>query len=82
MIDLISYLNAHLLISIHTYQYLAMLITNWTILQNYKILTQNMSFSEDELRKAVDEVFACYDFDKSGTLDVEEVEVLIKDALK
>lgn len=29
-----------------------------------------MSFSEDELRKAVDEVFACYDFDKSGTLDV------------
>ena len=41
-----------------------------------------MSFSEEELIKAVDAVFKCYDFDNSGTLEVQEVTSLINDALK
>jgi len=41
-----------------------------------------MSYTDEELKKAVETVFICYDQDRSGTLDVEEVEVLLKDALK
>lgn len=41
-----------------------------------------MSYSEDQLRQAVDQVFTNYDKDHSGFLDVSEVTALINDALK
>ena len=41
-----------------------------------------MSYSDDQLRQAVDAVFAKYDSDNSGTLDSNEVANLINDALK
>jgi Ca2+-binding EF-hand superfamily protein len=40
-----------------------------------------MSFSDNDLRAAVDKVFDVYDADKSGTLEVSEVTKLINDAL-
>lgn len=40
-----------------------------------------MSYSEDQLRQAVDAVFAQYDKDKNGTLESAEVTSLINDAL-
>lgn len=41
-----------------------------------------MSYTEDQLRQAVDQVFNNYDKDNSGFLDVSEVTALINDALK
>ncbi len=41
-----------------------------------------MSYSDDDLRNAVNAVFDAYDKDKSGTLEVNEVRSLINDALK
>jgi Ca2+-binding EF-hand superfamily protein len=41
-----------------------------------------MSISEAEIKKAVESVFKVYDKDKSGTLDQDEVNSLINDALK
>lgn len=41
-----------------------------------------MSYSDEDLRTAVNAVFDAYDKDKSGTLDLEEVKNLINDALK
>jgi Ca2+-binding EF-hand superfamily protein len=41
-----------------------------------------MSYSDDDLRNAVNAVFDAYDKDKSGTLEVNEVRLLINDALK
>jgi Ca2+-binding EF-hand superfamily protein len=41
-----------------------------------------MSYSDNDLRKAVDAVFDAYDKDKSQTLDPSEVTNLINDALK
>ena len=41
-----------------------------------------MSYSDDDLRNAVNAVFDAYDKDKSGTLEVDEVRSLINDALK
>ena len=41
-----------------------------------------MSYSDDDLRNAVNAVFDAYDKDKSGTLEVNEVRNLINDALK
>ena len=41
-----------------------------------------MSYSDDDLRNAVNAVFDAYDKDKSGTLETEEVRSLINDALK
>ena len=41
-----------------------------------------MSYSDDDLRRAVDQVFELYDKDKSGTLEAPEVLKLINDALK
>ena len=41
-----------------------------------------MSYSDDDLRNAVNAVFDAYDKDKSGTLESEEVRSLINDALK
>jgi Ca2+-binding EF-hand superfamily protein len=41
-----------------------------------------MSYSDEDLRTAVNAVFDAYDKDKSGTLDLEEVRSLINDALK
>lgn len=41
-----------------------------------------MSYSEVDLKKAVDAVFNSYDTDKSGTLEAQEVANLINDALK
>ena len=41
-----------------------------------------MSYSDDDLRNAVNAVFDAYDKDKSGTLEVDEVRLLINDALK
>lgn len=40
-----------------------------------------MTYTEDQLRQAVDAVFAKYDADKSGTLESGEVFNLINDAL-
>jgi hypothetical protein len=41
-----------------------------------------MSYSEEDLRNAVNAVFDAYDKDKSGTLEIDEVRSLINDALK
>mgnify|MGYP000893399600 FL=1 len=41
-----------------------------------------MSYSDDQLRQAVDAVFGKYDTDKNGTLEAGEVFNLINDALK
>ena len=41
-----------------------------------------MSYSDDDLRNAVNAVFDAYDKDKSGTLEVSEITNLINDALK
>ena len=41
-----------------------------------------MSYSEQDLKRAVDAVFNSYDTDKSGTLEAQEVANLINDALK
>jgi Ca2+-binding EF-hand superfamily protein len=41
-----------------------------------------MSYSDNELRAAVDAVFDIYDKDKSQSLDPNEVTNLINDALK
>lgn len=45
-------------------------------------LLTNMSYSDDELRNAVNAVFDAYDKDKSGTLEAVEITQLINDALK
>jgi Ca2+-binding EF-hand superfamily protein len=41
-----------------------------------------MSYTDAQLKHAVDTVFATYDRDKSGTLEVSEIRSLINDALK
>ncbi len=41
-----------------------------------------MSYSDDDLRNAVNAVFDNYDKDKSGTLEANEITQLINDALK
>lgn len=41
-----------------------------------------MSYSDDDLRNAVNAVFDAYDKDKSGTLEANEITLLINDALK
>ncbi len=41
-----------------------------------------MSYSDKDLKDAVDAVFSTYDKDKSGTLEAGEVTQLINDALK
>ena len=41
-----------------------------------------MSYSDDDLRNAVNAVFDVYDKDKSGTLEANEITMLINDALK
>ena len=41
-----------------------------------------MSFSQEQLKKAVESVFNTYDRDKNGSLDADEVAELINDALK
>lgn len=41
-----------------------------------------MSYSDDDLRNAVNAVFDAYDKDKSGTLESNEITLLINDALK
>ena len=41
-----------------------------------------MSYSDDDLRNAVNAVFDAYDKDKSGTLEAGEITQLINDALK
>lgn len=41
-----------------------------------------MSYSDDDLRNAVNSVFDAYDKDKSGTLESNEISLLINDALK
>ena len=41
-----------------------------------------MSYSDDDLRNAVNAVFDAYDKDKSGTLESNEITQLINDALK
>jgi hypothetical protein len=41
-----------------------------------------MSYSDDDLRNAVNAVFDAYDKDKSGTLEAVEITALINDALK
>ncbi len=41
-----------------------------------------MSYSDKDLRDAVDAVFSTYDKDKSGTLEATEITQLINDALK
>ena len=41
-----------------------------------------MSYSDEDLRNAVNAVFDAYDADKSGTLEANEVKNLINDALK
>lgn len=40
-----------------------------------------MSYSDDQLRQAVDAVFSKYDKDGSNTLEIAEVGALINDAL-
>lgn len=39
-------------------------------------------YTEQDLRNAVNAVFEAYDKDRSGTLEINEVKVLINDALK
>lgn len=41
-----------------------------------------MSYTDDDLRNAVNAVFQSYDKDRSGTLEINEVKILINDALK
>lgn len=41
-----------------------------------------MSYSDDDLRNAVNAVFDAYDKDRSGTLEANEIMCLINDALK
>lgn len=41
-----------------------------------------MSYSEEQLKAAVDAVFTKFDTDKSGTLDRAEITKLINEALK
>lgn len=41
-----------------------------------------MSYSEEQLRSAVDAVFSKFDADKSGTLEKGELKALISAALK
>jgi len=41
-----------------------------------------MSYSDEDLRNAVNAVFDAYDADKSGTLEAGEITKLINDALK
>lgn len=41
-----------------------------------------MSYSDEDLRNAVNAVFDAYDKDKSGTLEANEITKLINDALK
>lgn len=41
-----------------------------------------MSYTEEDLRNAVNAVFDAYDKDKSGTLEANEITLLINDALK
>lgn len=41
-----------------------------------------MSYSDEDLKTAVNAVFDAYDKDKSGTLEAPEVTNLINDALK
>lgn len=41
-----------------------------------------MSYSDNDLKNAVDAVFDAYDKDKSGTLEAAEITSLINDALK
>lgn len=45
-------------------------------------IKQIMSYSDDDLRNAVNAVFDAYDKDKSGTLEANEITQLINDALK
>ncbi len=54
-----------------------------TILSYYvHFILQDMSYSDQQLRDAVDAVFAQFDADKSGFLDQNEVANLINAALK
>ena len=41
-----------------------------------------MSYNDEQIRKAVENVFQRYDKDKNGSLDQSEVTQLINDALK
>jgi Ca2+-binding EF-hand superfamily protein len=41
-----------------------------------------MSYSDDDLRNAVNAVFDAYDKDRSGTLESNEITLLINDALR
>lgn len=41
-----------------------------------------MSYSDEDLKTAVNAVFDAYDKDRSGTLEAPEVTLLINDALK
>lgn len=41
-----------------------------------------MSYTDADLKNAVDAVFDAYDTDKSGTLEANEITKLINDALK
>ena len=41
-----------------------------------------MSYSDEDLKSAVNAVFDAYDTDKSGTLEANEVKNLINDAIK
>lgn len=41
-----------------------------------------MSYSDDDLKNAVNAVFDAYDKDRSGTLEANEIMCLINDALK
>jgi Ca2+-binding EF-hand superfamily protein len=49
---------------------------------NYLKTVDQMSYSDDDLRNAVNAVFDAYDADKSGTLEKNEITKLINDALK
>jgi len=48
----------------------------------YSIQILLMSYSDQQVRNAVDAVFSKYDTDKSNSLDINEVTNLINDALK
>ena len=52
------------------------------LLNNHNIFEHKMSYTDDELRNAVNAVFDAYDTDKSGTLEANEITKLINDALK
>ncbi len=60
-----------------------LILTRFNSFINIKISQKSeMSYNDDQIRNAVNAVFDAYDKDKSGTLEPNQITLLINDALK